>query len=1223
MKRFLTALLAAVMVAAMAVPAMAAEPIPENMRLKSISGSIRTRCKAGEPDSALTYNWTGGSGSPTTLPLGKTVYILASATNTAGGNPYGSGTSLTEPAGYQNYAPSGNLLESGQADVTGLSASEYVKSVHFEYLFSASGAKSPRWFLAIQTKTAEELKADRSDAEYRALIENAQSITGVSLSGSVAVTYQDAQYGFNGTEGTLNLNLSSPLKIDASEVVLPPSSSDPTVSNANLKLKGISNYNFRTYSADTQAAVTPAVTKIDLGSSVYLLTAAAKASDYNTYPLAEAEKVRAYVPSGNLLESGAVFSAGFVGKEYLKGISFQYLNSSSTSGGSSPRWFLSFTAKEEGELTAGQISALRSGVTLSGTITIPYRNTTAGGIDTGFVNDITVDLTGANAKLQIAPPGADSQKIVTGINSTPVMTKRNHGTQDGRVAAYNWDDKYVASGVTYIPWGKTVYLTLKDGSGTIVSDEFYVKNAVISPSWTAGGDYVKSVELVSEYYDAGVSKKKYFIAVSIKPESELGSLPTTEVRLEGSIGLTKTGEAAFDVSATLALDLGEGGTGEQPAVTGINSTPVMTKRNHGTQDGRVAAYDWNDKYVASGVTNIPWGKTVYLTLRNNSGTVVSDAAAVSGAVLTPSWIAGGDYVKSVELASEYYDADVSKKKYYIAISIKPEEELKAAGLPTAETALEGSIRLARSGDPAYDVSAGLAISLGKTETVIDDPQRVAGIRGTAMCRFNGLVASWTPNGEPLPSGQTSVTEIGWGDTVFYTVDNAAGNGTVTDGNYLSDFTVESCDFEAVVEKISFVRAGSRSNPKLEKYYLAITFKNDLGAGDYPVNGSVVLKKTGENGFATADNTITANVNLTLLSDESLYVAAPRTEENQRVAKFAEFGFGANKKVYALVETDEGYVERYLDAINRASVTGSTYCDYGDTVYFLLEDVAGNRVIHHEYVDDLKIKVDWLDNSQMIEKVDIVMQRFEDGREGAETDYCYFLAVTFVDRPYSYRLNATGTITLTGKSRKYGIANDDHEISTKLDIWVGPLDSTTREDYYNRHFFGDRRISDVPTRYNFEDPSYEEGGDNYDVGTDEEDVIYLWGTVGDCYFTVDTRKQGKISLYNDVEFDPYFGAIYEQDADIQFINCNDATFHKNGILTIAVPDESYYVYEIKNNILMEIPDIAFNENECAYEFRTRHLRRYMISSEKLDLDKQFYIQDGIYEAESAAEVEETA
>ena len=57
--------------------------------------------------------------------------------------------------------------------------------------------------------------------------------------------------------------------------------------------------------------------------------------------------------------------------------------------------------------------------------------------------------------------------------------------------------------------------------------------------------------------------------------------------------------------------------------------------------------------------------------------------------------------------------------------------------------------------------------------------------------------------------------------------------------------------------------------------------------------------------------------------------------------------------------------------------------------------------------------------------------------------------------------------------------------------------------------------------------------------------------------------------------------------------------------------------------MEIPDIAFNENEFAYEFRTRHLRRYMISSEKLDLDKQFYIQDGLYEAESAAEVEETA
>jgi len=304
----------------------------------------------------------------------------------------------------------------------------------------------------------------------------------------------------------------------------------------------------------------------------------------------------------------------------------------------------------------------------------------------------------------------------------------------------------------------------------------------------------------------------------------------------------------------------------------------------------------------------------------------------------------------------------------------------------------------------------------------------------------------------------------------------------------------------------------------------------------------------------------------------------------------------------------------------------TTVDYGETVYFMLEDAAGNRVIHGEYLDGIKITPNWLNQGQMVNNIDFVMMRYESGREGDETDYCYFLAITFVEREYSSRQQVTGEITLSGKG-KHGIAdthrefingqwvdveNKDNEILLNLDVWVGPVDSTLNSNNIKLHFFEDRKITDVDTRYRFEDPSYKDGGSHNYVGTDEEDEIYLWGTQGDCYFTVDTRGQGRIALSNNTDYDEHFGSIYGDDAELQFINGNGATFKKNGIMTISVPEDSYFIYQIKNGAVQEIPELTFDAQECAYKFRTRHLGRYMISSEELDLDKQYYFVNGYYD-----------
>ncbi|MBQ2751873.1 MAG: hypothetical protein IJF25_04795 [Oscillospiraceae bacterium] len=1244
-------------------------PVVENYRIKDVytdkAGAYEFRSVSKTPGKV--------NGKITASDLGGEFYQLVFTSKNSDLEALTVADNGAIPEELAGYVPAGDLVDSNQAVFTDGNAGDYIKSVDIEFRKDANDPGKARYWLHYTLKSAEEI----SDKAMEAL-----GLGGLPLTGKMTVTYggvtgfvnEKIEVNFSGNSSKLKVN--SPV--------------DP------LRIHGFydgdATPTLREYDAAagyTKNKETAKVAAYDSGAEYYLLMGAcarnseskANNSVYNDKTL---QDVRTYAPEGNLIGTDYLeWDEKENLDDYIEEVSFAFLNSAAGSGegiGKNPRWYLKIKLRK---LTANDVA--EGPIVLNGEMEIKYSpdaNLTDGK-DHSFYDDIGLNI-GTNVKITISDDiTADNVNLkIKGISD---KGWRKDSQTANQLSSYE-----------IIKPGEKVYLLLNTGKNSdydaFKEEKSFVAYAPFKDengneinlltdtlpgltfSWDGDDGSKENIESIKiRALKNSSGKYRWYLEIVAKDNA-------AETEIKGTIKVeydNTTDETGIDTgfAEPLVLDF------SKYKLEISNETTYRLKYFYYTGSGNNKEHDGFRKIgqVETRVSaeeiynNVAPGDTIYhmVFAENQSDLAANFDSVASGAVpaelqkYLPDIVLPGSmeqYVESAEFKLyDRHDGTKDNARYWLEIKFKDAETLESEGLlDDVEAAGDSGITFTGSitaKDPiVYAAGDKLELPLsGKTAlrlSYISDEKRIAAIDTTyTYCMYDGLLATWTPEGEALESGSKGVSEVSWGDSIYFALKSYNPDIPVTDGGYA--LPVDSIDIddtlEPYVRSVSIVRAALRSNPDLERYFLEIRFKgmDELG-GFIPgaltdANGNISITKTGEKGYV--GETISVNVDMGLRNDDLPYnEVVERTEENQKVAKFYEIGYGTNKRIQALVEDEDGrLIERYKNAIGQTS-TSYTYADYGDTVYFMLEDAAGNRVIDGDYVSGIKITPEWLSKGSLVDNIEFVMKPYNGGRANQDTDYCYFLAVTFAEREYTSRENVTGEITLSG-SGKHGISdyhlewkkddvtgklvavevpNEDNKIMLTFDVWVGPMDSTMNETNSYRHYFADRKITDIDTRYNFVDPPYNPNNSatsHDDVGTDEEDTIYLWGTQGDCYFTVDTRKQGRITLSNNTDYDEYFGNIYGNDAEIQFINGNGATFKKNGIMTISVPEDSYYIYQIKNGMMQEIPELTFDKQECAYQFRTRHLGRYVISSEKLDLNKQYYSVDGFYEPEVSETVEE--
>ena len=116
--------------------------------------------------------------------------------------------------------------------------------------------------------------------------------------------------------------------------------------------------------------------------------------------------------------------------------------------------------------------------------------------------------------------------------------------------------------------------------------------------------------------------------------------------------------------------------------------------------------------------------------------------------------------------------------------------------------------------------------------------------------------------------------------------------------------------------------------------------------------------------------------------------------------------------------------------------------------------------------------------------------------------------------------------------------------------------------------------------------------------DVDDVVLYFGENEDAWFEVDARGQSDLNMEFDFDFNREIADLFPR-ANIDFINFTSTpSFNRTGTLYI-VADADSYIYEVTEDGVKEIANAKYNEDEEAWEIRTRKLTAYAISDRELD------------------------
>lgn len=861
------------------------------------------------------------------------------------------------------------------------------------------------------------------------------------------------------------------------------------------------------------------------------------------------------------------------GSEYIEKVEIQkaYYNSSKNK----QKYYLTVTAIEDP--SAGEQR-------ISGSIQVSKDHPDFGFNAKNSMISLEIDMP---VKSYVEP---DPRRVI-GVNSALLQVMGN----EGYVAARNYTGVSGSSATDYFQYGATTYFNLKDSNGSIVSDDKYVNTAGVSAQWSSGGEYVEKVALVKERYSTGKSKK-YYLAITMKSSVD----PQTQ--LTGTVTLIHNDESSGYNTANGVITVFIDRLLRQPPandqVTGIVGTLPMIM----TPEGYIAARDWEGIPGTPSPSYLGYGKTLYFTLKDSTDTVVTDERYIEGYEVDLSGLTGGsEHLESVEIKKAYYDSNKREQKYYLAITAIDDPSL-------GNQRLEGTIRI-KNDDPEFGFNAAESTISLSLDLPVGSPLegRVQTVGTSAQCEYKGVVFHQTISGE----SSTSVTSIPYGYTAYYPLRNESG-GDVTASAYVEDIEISHTFDPELVADVSIVKKRYYTDSADTKYFVSVTFVEQTDESKKAVaTGKIILKKgdgSGEHDVVGGEIT-SKTITMTLTVSEPEVRGTPTEGDSRRLFSFMRLGTD-KKAIWPLVENEEGRPDRYENAYGLGQAYSNTttpvITGYNTSIYYMLADCQGRPMTDLDYVEDIRITADFDSYGNYVNGIRIVKKRLEDGIpvNGVLSDnlYCYFLEISFVDRDIVYRVPVTGTVTLSKRGKK-GIAREDHELELDVEVYVGMLDATLYEHYHNRENFSERILSSTPTRYKFKNPSYEDGGDYNNLGTDAHDVIYL-NDEQDAYFTVSTLQQGTILLACSDVGEPFLYDLYGTEAELKFIMGNGAHFLRFGILTIEQPDDGWCLYKVEGGLLTEAKEAVFDEARREWNIRTRDLGQYCLSDRELDLDLQY-------------------
>ena len=198
----------------------------------------------------------------------------------------------------------------------------------------------------------------------------------------------------------------------------------------------------------------------------------------------------------------------------------------------------------------------------------------------------------------------------------------------------------------------------------------------------------------------------------------------------------------------------------------------------------------------------------------------------------------------------------------------------------------------------------------------------------------------------------------------------------------------------------------------------------------------------------------------------------------------------------------------------------------------------------------------------------------------DTEYTYWVAIDTKDDDTTALLDLAGSIYVgTTKSKAYDNTpyDLDFTFSNRVDDYS---DADVVEDEYT--FKPDSRAV-------------------VKFAKDAEDVVLYFGTEEDIWYEFDARGQSALNFAFTFDYNREIAADYPE-ANIDFITWTaQPSTNRTGTLYITADPDSF-IYEISEDgkTLKEVANAEYNEDEEAWEIRTRKLVGYAISDKELDL-----------------------
>lgn len=205
---------------------------------------------------------------------------------------------------------------------------------------------------------------------------------------------------------------------------------------------------------------------------------------------------------------------------------------------------------------------------------------------------------------------------------------------------------------------------------------------------------------------------------------------------------------------------------------------------------------------------------------------------------------------------------------------------------------------------------------------------------------------------------------------------------------------------------------------------------------------------------------------------------------------------------------------------------------------------------------------------------------KDATKNVGADYTYWVAIDTKDDDTTALLDLAGSIYVgTTKSKAYdeNAYDLDFTFSNRVDDYS---DADVVEDEYT--FKPDSRAV-------------------VKFAKDAEDVTLYFGSEEDIWYEFDARGQSALNFAFTFDYNREIAADYPE-ANIDFITWTaQPSTNRTGTLYITADPDSF-IYEISEDgkTLKEVANAEYNEDEEAWEIRTRKLVGYAISDKELDL-----------------------